>query len=432
MLECIHNIRFSGRPEVLSVKKKKIKRIIPLLLTVCALAAFFLLREQPAQDGWTVVDGQTFYYTEDQPLTHWQYLDGDRYYFGDDGALRTGWQELGGNRYYFDASGRMVTGWYADAHYFYPDGTLATGWLELDGHHYFLGQDGRVKKGVVEMEDGTKYLLSEQGYVTSGWTTVLGQLYYADSEGHPLFGWQEIAGKKHFFEESGAAASGWRQMNGFTYYFYTDGAPAQGKLDIDGQTHYFASDGQQLLLVNPWHTVPEDYTVDLVPISDAHKVASTAFEDYMDMIADCEAAGHKPVVCSSYRTQEYQEMLFQNRVNSYLQTGHPEEEAIELAGRSVAVPGTSEHQLGLALDIVDEENTKLDESQATMPTQQWLMANSWRYGWILRYPSEKSAYTGIIFEPWHYRYVGRTVAKEIHAMGVCLEEYFEILTNSVG
>jgi glucan-binding YG repeat protein len=96
------------------VKKKKIKRIIPLLLTVCALAAFFLLREQPAQDGWTVVDGQTFYYTEDQPLTHWQYLDGVRYYFGDDGALRTGWQELGGNRYYFDASGRMVTGWYAD------------------------------------------------------------------------------------------------------------------------------------------------------------------------------------------------------------------------------------------------------------------------------------------------------------------------------
>ena len=414
------------------MKKKKIKRIFPLLLTVCALAAFFLLREQPAQDGWTVVDGQTFYYTEDQPLTHWQYLDGDRYYFGDDGALRTGWQELGSNRYYFDASGRMVTGWYADAHYFYPDGTLATGWLELDGHHYFLGQDGRVKKGIVEMEDGTKYLLSEQGYVTSGWTTVLGQLYYADSEGHPLFGWQEIDGKKHYFEESGAAATGWKQMNGFTYYFYTDGAPAQGKLDIDGQTHYFASDGQQLLLVNPWHMVPEDYTVDLVPISDTHKVASIAFEDYMDMIADCEAAGHKPVVCSSYRTQEYQEMLFQNRVNSYLQTGHPEEEAIELAGRSVAVPGTSEHQLGLALDIVDEENTKLDESQATMPTQQWLMANSWRYGWILRYPSEKSAYTGIIFEPWHYRYVGRTVAKEIHTMGVCLEEYFEILTNSVG
>ena len=430
MLEYTRNIRFSGRPEVLSVKKKKIKRLIPLLLVICTFAFVFLLRPQQAQEGWTIVDGQTLYYMEGQPLTHWQYLDGDRYYFGDNGILRTGWQQLGSNRYYFDASGRMVTGWY-EGSYFYPDGTLATGWLELDGHYYYFGPDGRIKQGIVEV-DGVQYLLSDQGFVTTGWTTVLDRLYYADSNGQPVFGWQEIAGKKHFFEESGAAATGWKQMNGFTYYFYTDGAPAQGKLDIDGQTYYFASTGQQLLLVNPWNTVPEDYTVDLVPISDAHKVASTAFEDFMDMMADCEAAGHKPVVCSSYRTQEYQEMLFQNRVNSYLRTGRTEEEAIELAGQSVAVPGTSEHQLGLALDIVDEENTKLDESQAAMPTQQWLMANSWRYGWILRYPSEKSEFTGIIYEPWHYRYVGRTVAKEIHAMGVCLEEYFEILTNSVG
>jgi D-alanyl-D-alanine carboxypeptidase len=139
-----------------------------------------------------------------------------------------------------------------------------------------------------------------------------------------------------------------------------------------------------------------------------------------------------PVVCSSYRTQEYQEGLFQNRIDRYVKEGYSVEEATGLAGQSVAVPGTSEHQLGLALDIVDNRNWELDESQADMPTQQWLMENSWRYGWILRYPNEKSAITGIIYEPWHYRYVGKTIAKEIYDLGICLEEYLQMLTNSVG
>ena len=89
----------------------------------------------------------------------------------------------------------------------------------------------------------------------------------------------------------------------------------------------------------------------------------------------------------------------------------------------VAVPGTSEHQLGLALDIVDMNHQILDESQEETDTQQWLMAHSWEYGFILRYPNDKSEITGIIYEPWHYRYVGRDAAREIYEQGVCLEEY---------
>ena len=103
-----------------------------------------------------------------------------------------------------------------------------------------------------------------------------------------------------------------------------------------------------------------------------------------------------------------------------------------MAATEVAMPGTSEHQLGLALDIIDNRNWNLDESQASMPTQQWLMENSWRYGWILRYPNEKSEITGIIYEPWHYRYVGKTVAAEIYNLGVCLEEYLQSLTAGIG
>ena len=91
----------------------------------------------------------------------------------------------------------------------------------------------------------------------------------------------------------------------------------------------------------------------------------------------------------------------------------------------VAVPGTSEHQTGLALDIVDASYQHLDQAQEATPVQQWLMAHSWEYGFVLRYPTGKSETTGIIYEPWHYRYVGREAAREMTGLGLCLEEYVD-------
>lgn len=412
------------------MERKTAKSMLLILIAACLLA-FAVISSQPLEDGWSEKASKKIYIVNGKPVTGWQEIGGHQYYFDEESFMVTGWKELDGQRYYFDDSGCMFTGWLADAHYFHPDGTLATGWLELDGRQYYLGDDGRTKKGVVEV-DGRKYLLGEQGFVSCGWTTVLGQLYYADSEGCPVQGWQEIDGKMHYFEESGAAASGWMELDGITHYFYTDGAPAQGHLTIDGQAYHLASNGQLIYLVNPWNYLPEDYTVELTPISETHQIAAIAYEDFLDMVTACEAAGFEPAVCSSYRTQEYQEKLYQNRIARYVQAGNSVEKATELAGRSVAVPGTSEHQLGLALDLVDNKNWRLDESQAKTPTQQWLMENSWRYGWILRYPNEKSEITGIIYEPWHYRYVGKTIAKEIHELDVCLEEYLDMLTNSVG
>ena len=93
------------------------------------------------------------------------------------------------------------------------------------------------------------------------------------------------------------------------------------------------------------------------------------------------------------------------------------------AAKSVAIPGTSEHQLGLAVDLVDANYGYLNEYQAETPTQQWLMENSWQFGFILRYPVDKSEITGIIYEPWHYRYVGKENAKDIYESGLCLEEW---------
>ncbi|MCB6367700.1 M15 family metallopeptidase, partial [Intestinibacillus massiliensis] len=91
----------------------------------------------------------------------------------------------------------------------------------------------------------------------------------------------------------------------------------------------------------------------------------------------------------------------------------------------VAVPGTSEHQLGLAVDLVSLSNQNLNHSQENTALQKWLMKNSWKYGFILRYPSDKSSITGIGYEPWHYRYVGKKAAKAIYEQGVCLEEYLQ-------
>ena len=91
----------------------------------------------------------------------------------------------------------------------------------------------------------------------------------------------------------------------------------------------------------------------------------------------------------------------------------------------VALPGTSEHQLGLALDLVDESYQNLDEGQENTKVQKWLMQNSWRYGFILRYPTDKSSVTGIIYEPWHYRYLGRDMARDVYESGLCLEEFLK-------
>ena len=144
---------------------------------------------------------------------------------------------------------------------------------------------------------------------------------------------------------------------------------------------------------------------------------------------DMRAEGLSPLICSSYRTNEKQQTLYSNQVNGYLAQGYSQAKAEEEAGKWVAVPGTSEHQTGLAADIVDMSYQILDEKQEDTPVQKWLMENSWKYGFILRYPSDKSDITGIHYEPWHYRYVGKETAKEIYEKGVCLEEYLEELGN---
>lgn len=182
-------------------------------------------------------------------------------------------------------------------------------------------------------------------------------------------------------------------------------------------------DDALLTLVNPWNKLPEDWTVDLVTLSDGHKVDSRCYEALQEMMDACRAAGNSPLICAAYRTEETQQGLYDNKVQRLRDSGMSEEEAKAEAARTVALPGTSEHQLGLALDIVDVNMQELTEAQEDTATQKWLMANSWRYGFIHRYPSSETDITGIIYEPWHYRYVGKDAAQDIFNRDITLEEY---------
>lgn len=185
-----------------------------------------------------------------------------------------------------------------------------------------------------------------------------------------------------------------------------------------------------LLLVNPWTPLPEDFVPgELVPVQNDQAVDARAYPDLQDMLQDMSQAGLSPLICSSYRSQERQQELYDNKVQRVMAEGVSREAAQAEAARWVARPGTSEHQTGLAVDIVSLSNQMLDETQESTPEFQWLAENSWKYGFILRYPNDKSEKTGIAYEPWHFRFVGKEAAAEMHDLGLCLEEYLESLAD---
>ena len=325
--------------------------------------------EAPPVTGWQLVNGKWYCYnSEGKPLRGWITDKGNRYYLNDAGMALTGWQDLEGKRYYFDEKGVMTTGWLHledGSYYFGIDGSLFTGLLNIGGKGYYFGQDGR------------RY-------------------------------------------------SGWKEISGKTYYFDGEGIMAVGQVEIDGKRHHFNPHGVKVLLVNPWNYIPEGYTVELEYVTNEYRLETECAAALRKMLEDCAAAGYSAKVASAYRTHDDQVYLFNRKVKYYMEMDMSKEKAQKEAGKSVAVPDTSEHQLGLAVDIVDIDYGILDEKQATMPAQKWLMEHCHEYGFILRYPVGATAITGIIYEPWHYRYVGEEIAQEITNLGITLEEYLGV------
>ena len=186
-----------------------------------------------------------------------------------------------------------------------------------------------------------------------------------------------------------------------------------------------------LMLVNPWNPLPEGYEPEIEFVyrlqGRDYWLDTRCVADFKLMMNDCRAAGAQPYLCSAHRTWEKQEQLFNEKIRNLVWEEHYAwENAPAVAAQTVAVPGTSEHQLGLAVDIIDWEHPYLDEEQENTRSQIWLMEHCWDYGFILRYPNGTTELTGIIYEPWHYRYVGQPYAQEIHRMGLTLEEYLTL------
>ena len=173
-----------------------------------------------------------------------------------------------------------------------------------------------------------------------------------------------------------------------------------------------------LTLVNQWYGLPDGVRLTLkqvrgVPVD--RRIAGSL----KDMLNDAEAAGYCLWLNAGYRTTTEQQTLFEEKAAAFRQSGYDDATARTLAAQWVSPPGTSEHELGLAVDIGTE----------TLALYDWLAAESWRYGFIQRYPPDKTALTGVSHEPWHYRYVGANAASEMHAQGLCLEEYVQTLAE---
>lgn len=263
---------------------------------------------------------------------------------------------------------------------------------------------------------------------SNGWVKEAGKTYYLREDGSRHVGWLELDGKRYYLDNMGILQTGWLELNGETYYFHADGSAATGKITIDNRAHYFTHTGAKIMVANPWNMIPSDYIPNIKDIEDGYAIDKSCKEPLEEMLAACREADHGVAIVSGYRRNSTQITLYNRKVNYYLDQGLSPAEARKEAGKVVAMPGTSEHELGLAVDLVDNTYYGLDEAQENTDTQKWLMEHCWEYGFILRYPNNKSDKTGIIYEPWHYRYVGKEVAKELQKSGLCLEEYLENLS----
>ena len=180
------------------------------------------------------------------------------------------------------------------------------------------------------------------------------------------------------------------------------------------------SEEWNLIIVNRWNELPEDYSVELTELSNGQKVDSRIYPYLQEMFDAARAEGVYPVVREGYRTGKEQQEILDDKIQTYINQGYSQSRAERTAKEWVALPGTSEHQLGIAVDInADKSKCSNEEVYA------WLAENAYKYGFILRYPLGKQEITGTSYEPWHYRYVGEEAALEIYEQGKCLEEYFE-------
>ncbi len=202
--------------------------------------------------------------------------------------------------------------------------------------------------------------------------------------------------------------------------YYDNKAETNSSYASNNNSSNVENNDWKLIVVNAWNCIPDDYTITLMTLKNDFQVDERIYPDLQEMLDAARNEGVYPLIGSAYRTTEQQQKLLTDKINAYIADGCSKKEANELAKTWVAVPGTSEHQIGLALDINAEKDKCTNEE-----VYAWLNKNGYKYGFIMRYPADKAQITGVNYEPWHYRYVGKEAAKEIYEQGICLEEYLD-------
>ena len=201
-----------------------------------------------------------------------------------------------------------------------------------------------------------------------------------------------------------------------TDYINATPAPTAATLSADELN---AGDGWMLLLVNSSNAIPDGYApTELTELSNGQSVDKRIYPSLQSMFDDARAQGVYPVVSSGYRTAKQQQSEMDDKIQEYIDDGKSEDEACTLAATYVAQVGYSEHEAGLAIDIVAKANKSDDDT-----VWAWMKEHCAEYGFILRYPEGKEGVTGMSYEPWHFRYVGVEAAQKIMGAGITLEEY---------
>ncbi len=385
--------------------------------------------------GWLELEEGRYHFRDGGiPLTGWQEIDSVTYYFNDRGIMHTGWLELGGSTYYLGANGARVDGWLwlGTDRYYLQDGVLVTGWQTIGEDTYHFDEAGLMSVGFTDIDGSTYYFddgilltgehivndwqydFGENGIMFTGWRQDGDDKSYFRPDGTQAFGWEDIDGTRYFFDDSGhLCLDRWVEDGEYRYYIFANGAYATGPNVIDGVTHYFTPDGIEVLLVNAVNPLPKNMEQTFVNVMDWHDVDQRCYEPLVQMLADFEEeVDAEYTFNSAYRTWKEQTAILEYRTLEHMRDYNMTfSEAREKALETVAIPDTSEHQLGLSVDLVGKT------------INEWLAEHCWEYGFILRYPENKQHITGITNEPWHFRYVGKKVSMAMKDSGLCLEEY---------
>lgn len=416
--------------------------------------------------GLTIIDGECYYFSDDGvKLTGWQTDRGRNYYFTDDGTALSGWQTINGKTYYFGDDYAALEGHepVGNTYYFFDnDGAMLTGWQETPEGIYYLNEDGSAWVGWMEDLNDYRYF-DETGLMATGWLDIDDSSFYMDEDGRLVTGWVELEerldedeierlqkkadseGKKlyieprnilYYFREDGIMATGWMQIGQNDYYFQpagqklsngrilTAGQAARGRVQtVDQGVCYFSSNGKLIPILNKWNSYKSFYSPNLYDkTSGASKMTQECSEALTNLMNAARSAGKWLSVHKAYLDEKNSNLQYTNGMKK---AGGDEAEALKI----VSPAAYDEHRLGTTVDLLPSSYYTYDtEKLAQDDTIKWLMENCWKYGFILRYPQEFEAMTGIPFRPWQYRYVGVDVAEEIYNSKTCLEGYIDSLT----